>query len=90
MSKILVTGGTGLVGSHLLYSLVKKGVNPIAIKRKSSNILNVKKIFSYYSKDCSQLFEKIIWHECDILDVLNLEQIIKKVITLLIIFMNLS
>ena len=79
MSKILVTGGTGLVGSHLLYSLVTQGLHPIAIKRKSSNILNVKKIFSYYSKDYAKLFEKIIWHECDILDVLNLEKVIQNV-----------
>jgi len=79
MLKILVTGGTGLVGSHLLYSLIKQGLSPIAIKRKSSDILNVKKIFSYYSKDYNSLFRKIIWHECDILDILNLENIIKNV-----------
>ena len=48
MSEILVTGGTGLVGAHLLYGLVKNGHHPIAIKRESSNIDAVKKVFSYY------------------------------------------
>ena len=45
MKKILVTGGTGLVGAHLLYFLVKMGESPIAIKRVDSDIENVKKIF---------------------------------------------
>ncbi len=79
MSKILVTGGTGLVGSHLLYSLVKQGLEPIAIKRSTSDVVNVKKIFSYYSKDFDSLFEKIQWKECDILDIIYLEDIIKNV-----------
>ena len=77
MSKILVTGGTGLVGAHLLYYLTKDGYHPIAIKRTNSNILNVKKIFSYYSNDYNTLFEQITWEECDILDIVTLEDIIK-------------
>tara|TARA_B100000945_G_scaffold50566_1_gene36210 strand:- start:18699 stop:19712 length:1014 start_codon:yes stop_codon:yes gene_type:complete len=77
MSKILVTGGTGLVGAHLLYYLTKDGYHPIAIKRTNSNILNVKKIFSYYSKDSATLFKKITWKECDILDIVTLNDIIK-------------
>ena len=44
MSKTLVTGGTGLVGAHLLYHLTKAGKSPIALKRQTSNIKNVKKI----------------------------------------------
>ena len=77
MSKILVTGGTGLVGAHLLYYLTKDGYHPIAIKRTNSNILNVKKIFSYYSNEYNTLFEQITWKECDILDIVKLEDIIK-------------
>ena len=49
MSKILVTGGTGLVGAHLLYHLTKQGFSPLAIKRKNSDINNVNKIF-YHEK----------------------------------------
>ena len=79
MSKILVTGGTGLVGSHLLYFLTKQELCPIAIKRKNSDIKNVKKIFSYYTADYEALFKKIIWKDCDILDVVYLENIVKNV-----------
>ena len=73
--KILVTGGTGLVGAHLLYSLTKNGAYPIAIKRATSNIQNVKKIFSYYSDDSETLFQQIQWKECDVLDIVKLDLI---------------
>jgi dihydroflavonol-4-reductase len=79
MSKTLVTGGTGLVGAHLLYHLTQLGITTIAIKRKRSNIQNVKKIFNYYTKNGDQLFEQIIWKNCDILDMVLLEDIIKDV-----------
>ena len=79
MSKILVTGGTGLVGAHLLYFLVKNGTSPIAIRRENSDVLNVKKVFNYYNKNDEHLFEKITWIECDILDIIKLENIIKDI-----------
>ena len=34
MAKILVTGGTGFLGSYLLYYLTNNNEKPIAIKRK--------------------------------------------------------
>ena len=79
MKKILVTGGTGLVGAHLLYHLTKAGYNPIATKRKKSNIENTRKIFRYYSNKSNDLFEKINWVECDILDIIELEKIIQNI-----------
>jgi len=48
---ILVTGGTGLVGCHLLYSLVKENKKVRALYRKNSKTESVRKVFSYYSKD---------------------------------------
>jgi nucleoside-diphosphate-sugar epimerase len=69
---ILVTGGTGLVGSHLIYDLVKKGLPVRALRRKKSNINEVKKVFSYYSENSSELFSKIEWAEGDLLDIFSL------------------
>ncbi|MEM6965427.1 MAG: SDR family NAD(P)-dependent oxidoreductase [Bacteroidota bacterium] len=67
--KILVTGGTGFVGSYLLRQLVEKGYNNIvAIKRKSSRMDLVEEV-----KD------KIEWVDCDILDVLGLEKAMEDV-----------
>ena len=65
---ILVTGGTGLVGAHLLYHLINQGENPKALKRQSSDIQNTKNIFSYYSDDYENLFSRIQWVDGDILD----------------------
>ncbi len=71
---ILVTGGTGLLGSHLLYSLVNSGKPVRAIKRASSDISEVKKVFSYYSKSAEDLFSKIEWLNADILDLESLDE----------------
>ncbi len=65
---ILVTGGTGLVGSHLLYKLIIAGEKPLALKRPSSDISRTKKVFSYYSDNSDALFNKIVWVDGDILD----------------------
>lgn len=69
---ILVTGGTGLVGAHLLYELAKDGKQIRAIYRPSSNLSAVKKVFSYFSADHEALFESIEWVEADITDVPSL------------------
>jgi len=65
---ILVTGGTGLVGVHLLYHLAKTGSEIRAIYRTEEKIIGVKKIFSTYTDDPS-LFTKITWLKADITDV---------------------
>jgi nucleoside-diphosphate-sugar epimerase len=68
---VLVTGGTGLVGAHLLLHLVENGENVRAIYRKQNNIQKAKSFFELYQK--ADLFEKIEWLEADILDVPSLE-----------------
>lgn len=68
---ILVTGGTGLVGSHLLLHLLVRGESVRAIFRNETNIIKTKSVFNYYSK--SELFSKIDWIKADILDIPSLE-----------------
>ncbi len=70
---ILITGATGLVGSHLLYLLISKGESVRAIYRKNSNLDAVKNVFSYYTKEYEALFNKIEWFEADITDVPSLK-----------------
>jgi len=70
---ILVTGGTGLVGAHLLYQLSLENDGIKAIHRKNSDLKAVKKIFSYYTNDFESLFNKIEWVEADITDICALE-----------------
>lgn len=68
---ILITGGTGLVGAHLLYHLSKKHEKIRAIKRPSSDIEAVKNVFRYYSssEESEKLFQKIEWLNADINDI---------------------
>lgn len=76
---ILVTGGTGLVGSHLLYQLVIQKENIIAIHRKSSDLSAVKKVFSYYTDNYEALFSSIRWIEADITNISSLAKAFKGV-----------
>jgi len=68
---ILVTGGTGLVGSHLLLELLKSGDKVRAIHRKDSDLQAVKRVFSYYipADEIDFLFSKIEWKEADLNDI---------------------
>jgi dihydroflavonol-4-reductase len=74
---ILVTGGTGLVGSHLLLELVRSSGKIRALKRKSSDTGRVRKIFSFYTDDADKLFEKIEWMDGDLLDAGSLEDAVE-------------
>jgi len=77
---IFVTGGTGLLGAHLLFDLVLQDNRVRALKRESSNIEEVKKVFGYYSND-STLFDKIEWVEGNTLDIASLDEALKGVKT---------
>ncbi len=69
---ILVTGGTGLVGTHLLYDLTRAGNKVRVIKRVDSNVANVKKVFSYYTSDADSLLKNIEWVDADLMDIYSL------------------
>jgi nucleoside-diphosphate-sugar epimerase len=70
---ILVTGGTGLVGAHLLLRLVENSEAVRAIHRATSDLKGVERIFSYYTPDYKRLFKKIQWIETDLNDIVGLE-----------------
>ena len=76
---IFVTGGSGLIGSHLLYQLLLEGKQIKALKRETSNLQLVLKVFSYYSDTPEQLFNRIEWVNGDILNYFDLEQMLKGV-----------
>lgn len=76
---ILVTGGTGLVGSHLLYQLTLENELVFAIYRKNSNLGAVRRVFSYYNSNFAELFKKIKWVEADITDIVSLENVFENI-----------
>ena len=69
---IFVTGGTGLVGSHVLLKLAKRGEDFKALKRISSSLSICKSVFSFYNSNA--LFDKINWVEGDVNDIPSLTE----------------
>ena len=76
---ILVTGGSGLLGSHLLYSLTKDNIPVRAIRRPSSDLDEVRNVFGYYDREGDRLFSKIEWVEADILIPESLDEVMQGV-----------
>ena len=69
---ILVTGATGLLGTHLLYQLLQTENTVRAIYRDKSKLDKVKSVFSYYSDEYMHLYNRIEWVEAEILDIPSL------------------
>ncbi len=71
--KVLVTGGTGFLGSYIIKELVEKGYAVRVIRRTNT-------IPSWISKD---VFDAVEWMEGDILDVVALEDAMEGVDTVI-------
>jgi len=73
---VLVTGGTGFIGSYLLYYLLKENKEIKALKRPGSDLKHTRLIFKYlsefetvpHSETWEQAFDRIQWVECDVTD----------------------
>lgn len=73
---ILVTGGTGLVGAHLLLELTQHHTEIRAIHRKGSDLERVRRIFGYYlsATEAKRCFSSIQWVEASLNDIPALEE----------------
>ncbi len=67
---ILVTGGTGLVGSHILFDLVNAGKKVRALRRPESKMEVINRLFS----KTPELFNNIEWVEGELNDVFSLDE----------------
>ncbi|MDO8896884.1 MAG: NAD-dependent epimerase/dehydratase family protein [Bacteroidales bacterium] len=76
---IFVTGGTGLVGSHLLVQLSNRGKSIRALRRKSSEMLLVERVFHLYGTNPETQLNALEWVEGDLLDVAALDEILQDV-----------
>lgn len=74
---ILVTGATGLVGSHLLVALLQENEEVKALYRSDAQIDKTKKVFAH--KNQLALFTNIQWVKGDITDIPSLEIAFEKV-----------
>jgi dihydroflavonol-4-reductase len=64
----LVTGATGLTGSHLLLALCRGGREVRALKRRGSDLGVVRRVFAGEAP----LLERVTWVEGDVLDITSL------------------
>ncbi|RMB58527.1 NAD-dependent epimerase/dehydratase family protein [Dokdonia sinensis] len=72
---ILITGGTGMVGMHLLLALTKEETMVRAIYRTEDKVTKVEDFFAF-AKAESQ-FSRIHWFEADITDIPSLNEAFK-------------
>jgi dihydroflavonol-4-reductase len=76
---ILVTGGTGLVGSYLLYELTRKGHKVRALLRPGKKAYEPSNIFDCLLAKDENLAGQVEWVEGDVLDPFSLHQAMKGV-----------
>lgn len=79
VTMILVTGGTGLVGAHLLLQLLQRKEAVRAIYRSSASIEKTRNLFGLENK--LDLFDTIEWTEADINDIPALEKAFQNITT---------
>lgn len=70
---ILVTGGSGLLGAHLLYLLCSAGQKIRAIKRNTTDVSGVLQTFAYYDNKHLELFNSIEWVDASLDDITTLD-----------------
>ncbi len=75
-SRIIVTGASGMLGSHLLMHLIKNKQNVIALKRENSNIKLVKNILLWYGISDVDIDNFIEWKDVDLIDIESLDELI--------------
>lgn len=73
----LVTGGTGIVGSHIIVDLLRQNLPVAAIKRATSNSNIVKELLKETNE--LSLFENIKWFDGDLLNTNSLLDAMKGV-----------
>lgn len=74
----LVTGATGIVGSHVLLECAARG--PVrALCRRDSDRSIVERVFRHYRADADTLLTAIQWVEADVLDVDGLNEAMRDV-----------
>jgi len=78
---VLITGATGLVGSHLIYALLKRGEKVRAARRGTHSMADVQLAFSFYGDDAIELLKNVEWIEADLLNPASVDDLFEGGIT---------
>ncbi|TNF70570.1 MAG: NAD-dependent epimerase/dehydratase family protein [Bacteroidetes bacterium] len=70
---VFVTGGSGLVGSHLILDLLRSGQEVRALCRPQSKLDRVRQLFHWYGAESGELYENIEWVNGDLTDIHSLD-----------------
>lgn len=65
---ILITGATGLTGSHLALELTRRSSKVKALRRNGSSFDMIRKVFELYAENPEDQYSKIEWIEGDLLE----------------------
>ncbi len=71
---VLVTGGTGFLGSWLICQLLESGQQVRAIRRRTANLKEFEFIANIFFNGDNEALNKLEWVEGDILDIPSLEE----------------
>ena len=73
---IVVSGGTGLLGGHLLFRVSAENVRIRAIYRAEERLDDVRKLFQFYAPETWEAqYARIEWCKGDLLDIPFLEEV---------------
>ncbi|MDT8308091.1 MAG: NAD-dependent epimerase/dehydratase family protein [Bacteroidales bacterium] len=73
---ILVTGGTGLIGSHLLWRLHSEGKAIRALYRNYKRVAELSVMSQWYNSDDHDWYKSIEWIEVDMFDEESLREVL--------------
>jgi dihydroflavonol-4-reductase len=76
---ILITGGTGLLGTHLLPELINSGEKVRVLIREPHKSKKVLSVWKYYYKNAESLFDKIDWFKGDVTNKADVYDALEKV-----------
>lgn len=78
---ILITGGTGLVGSHLACELLKRGYEIKVFVRETSDKRTILRILKYYFSlgDAEKLYARIHWATGDLRDRFSIDEALEDI-----------